>query len=651
MAVILGTAGHIDHGKTTLVRALTGIDCDRLGEEKKRGITIELGFAWLDLACGERVGIVDVPGHEKFVRNMVAGAAGMDLVMLVIAADEGVMPQTREHLEICDLLGVKSGFVALTKCDLVDNEWKDLVKGDIHAALHNSFLANCPIIEVSAKTGAGLDDLKEYLNKSVQNLQKNLRSDIFRLPIDRVFTIKGHGTVVTGTVLSGHLNVGANVCIMPQGTLTRARSLERHGENVEEILPGSRCAINLQGLETRDLERGQIICKPQELFASNHWYTHLFMLPSSPFQLKNRTELHFHHGTKEVPARVILRGKQQLEPGASCFCDLIFQQPMCGIFGDHGVLRSGAPLRTIAGCQILSPLPPPSHSKRNKDQALIERYLELPALYTEALTKTSAQKAIFVDEVLALTYIPGASFAELKVLTNLPSKTLEQALSILVSQGKCVLWDRDTKSYLHATHFNTLQEQLLKRAQDLHAQAPLKQTFAAQALWANFRQDLPAKLQHKLLEQTLKGQKLLQEGEGLRLATHNVILKAEQEDLAQKILNAFRKASYTPPNIKELLSQLGSDEKRAANILKVLVDEGKIIRVKEGVYYASEALNEILEKVKAWFEQHDNLDIAALKGLLGLSRKYLVILLEYMDNAHITVRVGDQRKLRKTLPT
>ena len=304
MSVVMGTAGHIDHGKTSLVRALTGIDCDRLEEEKRRGITIELGFAWAVMPDGERLGIVDVPGHERFVKNMVAGASGVDFVMLVIAADEGVMPQTREHLEICSLLGIRRGFVALTKIDMVDADWLALVTEDVRQFVAGSFLEGAPIFPVSASTGEGLDALKKYIFDSVKKMPTRDSSDIFRLPVDRVFTLKGHGTVVTGTVASGAVEAGEEVCIQPQGTLSRARSLQCHGDPAEVVRTGRRCAMNVQGVEVDDIHRGDVVCRPGTLFPSRRWLVRLSSLGSAPRPLRQRTEVHFHHGTRECAARV-----------------------------------------------------------------------------------------------------------------------------------------------------------------------------------------------------------------------------------------------------------------------------------------------------------------------------------------------------------
>ncbi|MBQ4125497.1 MAG: selenocysteine-specific translation elongation factor, partial [Desulfovibrio sp.] len=340
MPFILGTAGHIDHGKTTLVRALTGIDCDRLGEEKKRGITIELGFAWLDLPGGERLGIVDVPGHERFVKNMVAGAAGIDFVMLVVAADEGVMPQTGEHLEICSLLGIREGFVALTKTDMVEPDWLAMVKEELGSFMEGTFLEGAPILEVSAATGQGVQELKDFIVQKALKLEPPRRPDVFRLPVDRVFTLKGHGTVVTGSVISGRVKRDSDACLYPKGLPVRIRSLQRHGRDADEAEPGERLACNLQNVEVADIERGATLADPGSLFPSRKWVVRLEALADAPHPLKHHNEVHFHHGTLEVPARLHFFGRDQLAPGETDLAEVRFGGDMVGIFGDHCVIRS-----------------------------------------------------------------------------------------------------------------------------------------------------------------------------------------------------------------------------------------------------------------------------------------------------------------------
>lgn len=650
MAVVLGTAGHIDHGKTSLVRALTGMDCDRLDEEKRRGITIELGFAWLDLPDGERLGIVDVPGHERFVKNMVAGAAGVDFVMLVIAADEGVMPQTREHLEICSLLGVKSGFVALTKIDMVDAEWLDLVQEDIRRFLQGTFLENAPLFPVSSATGLGLDALRAHILQNAATQPSRRRSDIFRLPVDRVFSMKGHGTVITGTVISGALRSGAEACFMPLALPARARGMQRHGQSVNSVSAGQRCAVNVQGVEVTDIERGFVLARPGELFPSKRWLLRLTCLTSAPRPLRQRAEIHFHHGARECPARVVFRDRDKLAPGETALAEVRFSEEMVGIFGDHCVLRAYAPLRAVAGGVLISPLPP---ELRRKDPDLPEHLgllEQLLALSEQAATAEGRQRdesrAALIRAVLLLRGGGGASRAQLNVLTGLGAAALDAGLSLLSSKGEALCWDRENHCWISKKAFEKLLAGALARAGELHGRDPLKPAFSRNALLAVWSRHLPPRLIQKVLDAALKQGRLVVEGEGLRLAGHTVTLAADQAGLREKLLEAHRRAGVTPPNIRDLVQELGRDPKEAGAVLRLLCEEGALIKVKDGLYYDAAALGTILEKVRHWFESHENLDVGGLKEILGLSRKYLIALLEYMDNERITVRVGDQRRYR-----
>ena len=356
MPVVMGTAGHIDHGKTTLIRALTGTDCDRLEEEKRRGITIELGFAELPLPGGRSLSVVDVPGHEKFVRTMVAGASGVDFVLLVIAADEGVMPQTREHLEICSLLGVRDGIVALTKIDAVDEEMLELAREDATAFLAGSPLENAPVMPVSARGGEGLEALKNALAELEAHLAPVRSQDLFRLPVDRIFTLRGHGTVVTGTMIAGSVSVGDIVEIVPSGLQSKVRSLQSHGESVTTAPAGRRTAVNIPDLAVEQMQRGEVLTFPNTLFPTYSWVLMSSCLPSSPRPLRHRAEVHFHHGSREIQARLYFTDRDKLLPGDSCLCEARFEEPLAAVFGDRCVIRSFSPLRTVAGAVVLNPL-------------------------------------------------------------------------------------------------------------------------------------------------------------------------------------------------------------------------------------------------------------------------------------------------------
>ncbi len=637
MPVIMGTAGHIDHGKTTLVKALTGIDCDRLAEEKKRGITIELGFAFMELPGGKggprRLGVVDVPGHERFVKNMVAGAAGIDFVMLVIAADEGIMPQTREHLEICSLLGIRAGLVALTKVDMVEPEWLMMVQEEVANHLSGSFLEGAPIVPVSAHTGAGLEELKAELAKLTDSFQPHRRSDLFRLPVDRVFTMKGYGTVVTGTLVSGKLRVGDDITVYPGGLGSKVRNLQSHGASVEEVQAGSRTAVNLAGLEVEQLERGDVLARPGTLFPSYFWDVELTCLKSSPRSIKHRKEVHLHHGSREVMARVYMLEGEALEPGQTAMCRLRFTTPLAGVYGDRVVARSFSPLRTIAGGRLLSPL---SHR--------IKRFS--PAVATLRSLGTGTPEEV-VSGQLELAGVVGLTFGQLLVATSLESKALEKALQVMGGRQEALQFDREARSFVSGKVMHTLSEGLLAHLEGFHAREPMKQGIARSGLASTWGRRLAPKLFHFVLETLLRKGGIVADQEVLRLAGHKVSLASDAATLRQKLLDAYESGGLTPPNLKDVLEPLNLTFKEASAVFKVLQDEGRLVKVKEEMYFVAEALAGLQEKIIAFFATHEDMHPQDFREVSGLSRKYAIPLLEFYDKEKLTVRVGDNRKLRK----
>ncbi len=634
MPLVLGTAGHIDHGKTSLVRALTGIDCDRLEEEKRRGITIELGFAHLPMPDGERLGIVDVPGHERFVKNMVAGAAGIDFVMLIIAADEGVMPQTREHLEICSLLGIKHGFVALTKIDMVDAEWIDLVQEDIKTFLKGTFLEDAPIFPVSSITKDGLEPMREHIFACTKNLDPSRESNLFRLPVDRIFTMKGHGTVVTGTLIAGEVNVGDEAVFMPDEVSTKVRNIQWHNSSAETAAAGQRCAINVQNIEVGEVERGSVLTHPDTLFPATRWLVMLQCLSSAPRAIRARTEIHFHHGAREVAAKLYFFDRDRLEPGQSALTEVRFTTPMVGVWGDRCVVRAYSPLRTVAGGTIIHPMD--AHLQR-KDANFETRFNLLSTLQD----MQNLEERVLAQLQLADEY--GASFAELMVLCNAHDKKLEKSLQLLSSKGDILCFDKDERLWIHMQAVNKLMQQCLEQAENFHKRDPLKSGMARGVLCPKQK----PKLAHLIIERCLKAGTLVAEGDTLRLATHKIELDSNKTDLRKSLLDAHTKTGLTPPNLKDVLEELGVNAKEAAPVLKLLVEEKQLVKVKDGLYYSASTIEDILKKVKVWFENHDDLDPASLKEVLGgISRKFLIALLEYMDRERITIRVGDKRQLR-----
>lgn len=641
MPIVLGTAGHIDHGKTSLVRALTGIDCDRLEEEKRRGITIELGFAHCPLPDGTRLGIVDVPGHERFVRNMAAGAAGIDFVMLVVAADEGVMPQTREHLDICSLLGVRHGLVALTKIDMADPEWLKLAREDIAAFLAGTFLEDAPVFPVSSVTGQGVDALRAHILETARSLTPERGGDVFRLPVDRVFTMKGHGTVVTGTILAGNVTVGEEAVLLPSGLTARIRALQVHGAGAETAHAGQRCAVNLQGVEVSQIQRGAMLARPGALFPARRWIARITCLASAPRPLRNRTEAHFHHGAREIAARLYFFDRDRLQPGETALAEVRFSEPMAamaGVFGDRCVVRAYSPLRTVAGGVVVHPL---DCALRRKAPNFAARFAALSAL-PETAAAPDGFEALTLAQ-LQLAERAGADFAQLAVLTNAETRRLEKTLQQLSAKGLAVCFDKEEKRWISGAALADLSAICLERAADFHRREPLKPGMARGVPG----RDLPPKLAHLIIERCLRSGSLAAEGDVVRLASHKVELASDQESLRSRILDAHAKGGLTPPNLKDVLDELAVDARKAAPVLTLLVNEKALVKVRDGLYYAAPVVEDVKNRVRRWFENHDDLDPAGLKEILGgISRKFLIALLEYLDRERVTVRVGDKRQWR-----
>ncbi|MGD9079909.1 MAG: selenocysteine-specific translation elongation factor [Desulfobacterales bacterium] len=632
--IILGTAGHIDHGKTSLIKALTGTDTDRLKEEKERGITIELGFAALDLPSGQHLGIVDVPGHEKFVKNMVAGATGIDIVVMVIAADEGVMPQTREHMEICTLLGVKYGMVAVTKIDMVDEEWLELALDDIRDFVRGTFLEDAPVATVSSLTQEGIPEFVKTLDELAAQIPERPPSDLFRLPIDRVFTIKGFGTVITGTLISGRVQVGSAIMIYPSGITSKVRGIQVHNKSAEEARAGMRTAINFQGLEKEAISRGQVLSKPNTLEASYMVDVSLHYLASNKKPLKNRTRVRFHTGTSEVLGNLIVLDREEIPPGEDTVAQLRLDTPVALVKDDRFVIRSYSPISTIGGGKVLNPIP--SKHKRFKPD-IVEGLKELG---------NQAPEDIISFHVKASGY-QGVSFTHLKMMTNLPDKQLENALQGLLSQKILIQIDKENRIYIHNICFEKLKSDTQRQLADYHEANPLKPGKPKEELKSKFPPLLTSKLFNLTLNQMIKDKEIAQEENIIRLASHAVSLGGKQADVLDKILKTYLSAGLEPPYFKELAKSLDADSKRSREVLMHLVNEGIIIKVKEDLFFHSEAINMLKKKLVEFLGARGEITTPQFKEMTGVSRKYVIPLAEYFDSTNVTLRVGDVRKLRK----
>ncbi len=632
--IILGTAGHIDHGKSALIKSLTGIDPDRLKEEKLRGITIELGFADLKLPTGQVLGIVDVPGHERFVRHMVAGATGMDLVALVIAADEGVMPQTREHLEICQLLRVKQGLVVLTKADLVEEDWLELVEEEVREAIQGTFLEGAPMVRFSAVTGQGKEELLKTLADLAAQVPPKPAKGIFRLPIDRVFTIKGFGTVVTGTAISGRVKVGEAVHVYPPGYKARVRGLQVHGASVEEAQAGNRTAVNLQGLEKEELDRGMVVAPPGALLSSRRLDAYLEILPSAPRPLKHRQAVRLHTGTSERVALPLLLDADDLAPGASGYVQFFLREPLALKPGDRLVVRSFSPAFTWGGGQILHVSPP----RHRRHQAVVLENLA-------TLQKGSPEQVLrlYLEEAGAA----GRSRGELTALLPWDPGDLANLLAKFAKEGQAINYDQEKERYLPAATARELRQQIQALLSAYHRKNPLKPGLSKEELRRQLPPQMEVRLFNYLLAEMAGAKQIALEKDLVRLAAHKVTLAVDQEDLINRLAALYRQGRLSPPTLKEAGAAFDLAPEKLKQLLSVLVNQGRLVKVKEDLYFHQEAIAGLKATLVDFLKKNKEISVIQFKDLTQTSRKFTIPLLEYFDTTRTTVRVGEARRLRE----
>jgi selenocysteine-specific elongation factor len=632
--LILGTAGHIDHGKTSLVRLLTGVNTDRLKEEQERGITIELGFAGLDLSDGTHVGIVDVPGHEKFVKTMVAGAGGIDLVCMVIAADEGVMPQTREHFEVCRLLGVEIGLVALTKSDMVDADWLDLVTEDVAEYLEGSFLEGAPIVPVSSSTGDGKQAVLDAIESQAQKAAERKASDIFRLPVDRVFTMKGFGTVITGSGIGGTVSVGETVEVLPSNKQAKVRGLQVHNDTVETAGAGLRTAVNFQGLDRDEINRGEVLIKPGALEPSYMVDARIEYLASAPKPLKFRTQVRFHHLTSEILARVVPMTAEEFKPGETGVVQFRLEAPAVVLPGDRFVVRSYSPAATIGGGVVLNPRP--KKHKRPFESAL--------AGLDVLESGTTAERMLLFFKGADKN---GMAFSNLAALLGVSNKEMLTVYRDLLSKGDLIRFDNEADRAVDGETFARVSEAVLAKLEQFHMKQPTLEGQSQSELAGKVEYGVPPKLLARVLAKLEKEKKVRRSGERVALAGHKAELTGGLEALGDKVRAAIADGGVKPPTLKELQELAGGGKGKVQTVLDLLISKGGITRVSENLYYDNPALDAITEKLKAHLDAHGEIDAPGFKELTGLSRKYTIPLLEYFDAAKVTIRVGDKRVPRK----
>ncbi|MCI0847518.1 MAG: selenocysteine-specific translation elongation factor [Chloroflexi bacterium] len=619
---VIGTAGHVDHGKSTLVKALTGIDPDRFPEEKAREMTIDLGFAWMTLPSGREVSIVDVPGHEKFIKNMLAGVGAIDLALLIVAADESVMPQTREHIAILDILQITRGLVVVTKTDLVDEEMVELVKAEVEDTLQGTSFEGCPMVGVSAYTGDGLDKLQATMDSILD--ETDVRQDLGRprLPIDRCFTISGFGTVVTGTLIDGTLTVGQEIELAGSGQRARIRGLQSHKTKVDATNPGVRLAVNLSGLSKDEVERGEILTIPGWLKPTRRLDARLRMVKNAPNPLKHNQGVTFHLFTSESSARVRLLDADRLIAGQEGWVQLLLNDPLPVVKGDFFVIRSSE--HTLGGGQIIDPNP--RRRYRRFDDDVIERLMTL-------------DQGTGGDIIISIAEQWGpCDLTTLSQRTNLPREEVAERVAQLAEDGDLVSLgdfgnDADAVVY-SAQGWAILKSKVASALQLYHTQYPLRQGVPAQEIRS--RLDLSQPVYQRALVRLVEEQVVVDERQSLRLPGHEITLTPKMEEEASAYLKSLQNSPYSPP----------SGQKVSQELLGVLIDQGKVVRVTDGVVFDAGAYREMTERIVQRLKDQGNITVAEARTMFDTSRKYILPLLEHMDQQQITRRTGDERVLR-----
>lgn len=628
--LIIGTAGHVDHGKTVLVKALTGQDTDRLPEEKKRGISIDLGFAEFVLPGGRRVGVVDVPGHERFIRNMVAGVSGIDLVMLVVAADEGVMPQTGEHLDILQLLGVRRGLVVLSKIDLVDGEWLELVEDEVAARLAGTFLAAAPMMRVSARNGVGLDQLRTTLDQLLADLPGRPAGSLTRIPVDRVFTVAGFGTVVTGTLMGGAIRVDDRLRLEPAGLDVRVRQLQIHSRSVPEATAGQRVAVNVAGVDKDEVTRGEVLISPGSLRPTHSFAASLEILGGVPEPLENGERVRLHTGTSEVIGRVLLLEGEQLPPGGAGFMLFKAEKPLVVDRGDRYIIRTYSPMKTIGGGIILDA----GRRYRRFDRRGLE----------ELAIKATGDPARIVLGILDSQPMRPAVVEELSRRAGIPRDDLRPVLRQLEGAGELLLLG-EGEAVLSAGGYLRLRETMAEVVSAYHQQYPLRLGIPREELRRRLARHTDPKVFAHLLRRLEQDGVIELRHDLAAIAGFRVNPGEEHAAAARRLLAVYDQGGLSPLEVGQAMTVLDMSPADAAEVLRYLTDSGSLVKITEDLYLHRRWLEEARERIVGFLSAQPGATVAELRDVLGTTRKYAVPVLEYFDQTKVTQRVGDQRRL------
>ena len=627
--IVIGTAGHVDHGKTCLTRALTGVDTDRLKEEQKRGITIEIGFAQLTLPNGQTASIIDVPGHEKFIRNMLVGAAGMDVVLMVIAADEGFMPQTREHLGILSLLGVQNGIIVVTKADMVEPEWLEAIEEEAREDVQGTFLQDAPIIAVSSYTGQGIQELKQLVVDLVEGAEQRNQDRPFRLPVDRVFSVDGFGTVVTGTLVEGSLALGDEVCIYPGEKKARVRGLQNHDQSAQRVSAGMRVAVNLSGVDKADLKRGDTLAKPGSMLLSQQMDVQLSMLKDAPYPIKNDSRLHFHHGSRELVCKCVLLGRDTLEAGETGFAQLRFTEPVAAKNGDHFVVRFFSPTVTVGGGVLLNVAP--QRHKRND-----------PKILEGLAARASGSSERQVVQALRDAGVSMLKRAELAKAAGLTEGELDEPLAQLLDEGRAVdLGGR----YMDHDAVEGLWDKTVQLLSAYHKAQPLQPGMNRGEFRGKLLPKAPAASVDALVDYLAQHRGLRLEGPTIALPDFQVVWNSFYTELRRQIDGIYGKAGLTTDNLDDILAGFGKKQDGARQVVQRLLYDGDLVALTPQILVCRAAYDHALQTLYGLFEGKPELTLGEARDALGVSRKYALALLEYWDSAGITRKTGDLRTL------
>lgn len=630
--VILGTAGHIDHGKTALVKALTGVDTDRLKEEKERGITIELGFAFLGLPSGIRLGIIDVPGHEKFVKHMVAGVWGIDLVALVIAADEGVMPQTKEHLDICKLLRVKKGLIVLTKVDLVDRELLEIVREEVIEITKDTFLEDAPILTVSSITGEGIPQIILTLDSLSKEIEERSSDGLFRLPIDRVFVMKGFGTVVTGTMVSGRVSSGETVEVLPSSVEGKVRNLQVYNRPVDEAVAGERAAVNLQGIETSAIERGDVLVRPKTLAPTQLLDVYIEYLPIAPRPLRHRTQQRFHIGTNSTTASIFLLDREELAPGGGGFAQLRLERPVVALPQDRFVIRGSGTIQTLGGGVVLDTQP-------------VKHKRYFPSVINDLILLKDGSGEQVIGHHILRSGMAGITLGDLLNRVVMPPDEIQTTLRRMIERGVLLLVDPEKMKVIEIGQYGRLKDMTLMQLKEFHQRFPMRTGLAKEELRTKLPMEVDVKLFQILINGLIQSKEVVLEKDKLRLFKHHVS-SADEKGLVKRIEEAVLRGELQPPSPKELSGEWSEEEEEVLAVFEHLLYEGVLVKIKSGMYFHRVHFENLKEELVNYLKRHKEISTSQFKELTGASRKYAIPLIEYFDQIKVTLRLGDKRVLR-----